>query len=223
MQRKEAVMASKSMDLPIAGDMTTRPGGRAGPNKVSDGAAVPPGVSATGYRGEAASPTISARGSSGFPSLAGKPAPEDQHQSLIATSLARRALRPDCVHLGGCFLGIPGLMPVPEKGDIGPIARKSKSFLERLIKGKEDAVAGYQLLPKVNAARGETYVSDRFRNSNKGGASRNVPRARSRTIPQIHGDAYPASPSVPLQKSNVRIPEKNAFAGLSKTPPNTKL
>src|ERR1019366_81284 len=102
-------MARESMNSPIAGDTTTRPGGTARPNKVWAGAAVPPGMSATGYQGEAASPAIRAPGSSGFSSLAGKPAPEDQNQSLIATSLGRRALRPDCVHLGGCFLGIPGL------------------------------------------------------------------------------------------------------------------
>jgi hypothetical protein len=74
-------------------------------------------------------------------------------------------------------------MPVPDKGSIRPIDRKPKSFVERLIKGKEDAVAGYQLLSKVNAASGETYVSDRCRNSNKG---ERVPERVSCTVAPFH-------------------------------------
>lgn len=114
----------------------------------------------------AAHSTISALGSrdsspeqNGEPLLAARPSSKDRDDALVANSLARRALCPDCVRLGGCFLGIPGLIPVPEKGGIEPITRKSKSFIERLIRGREAAVTGYQLLSNAEAVRGETYVS----------------------------------------------------------------
>jgi hypothetical protein len=150
-------MASESMDSPLAGDTTTPPSRKAGPDKASAGAAVTPGMSAaSGGRGEAAAPMNRAPGGNGLPSLSGKPAPEDRDQSLIATSLARRALCPDCVHLGGCEKGIPGLLPLPEKGEIEPLTKTKKSYLEKLI--ANGVVRGSRILSTEDAARGETYL-----------------------------------------------------------------
>lgn len=76
---------------------------------------------------------------------------------LVANSLARRALCPDCVHLGGCSLGIPGLVHLPQRGENESITQTSKSYLTKLI--TNDVVAGYRLVSKLESARGETFVS----------------------------------------------------------------
>lgn len=80
---------------------------------------------------------------------------------MIISSLSRRALCPDCAHLGGCPHGIPGLIRLPERGEIEPITGKTKSYFLNLIKGTNgvSAVVGYRLLSRPGAARGETYLS----------------------------------------------------------------
>jgi hypothetical protein len=88
-----------------------------------------------------------------------RPAPQDYDQDLVANSLARRALCQDCVRLGGCPYGIPGLLPLPEKGDIDLLTKTSKSFLEKLIANR--VVVGHRLRSTVDAARGESYLSGR--------------------------------------------------------------
>jgi len=97
----------------------------------------------------------------GEPPLAAKPASKEHDNALIAGSLARRALCPDCVHLGGCPLGILGLIPLPEKGDIEPITRKTRPYLEKLIKGTDQglAVVAFRVRSRSGATRGETYMS----------------------------------------------------------------
>jgi hypothetical protein len=93
----------------------------------------------------------------GEPPLTLKPAPQEHDEALVAGSLARRALCPDCVRLGGCPHGIPGLIPLPERGEIESITKKSKSYLEKLM--ANGVVAGHRLRSTMDAARGETYLS----------------------------------------------------------------
>jgi hypothetical protein len=59
-------------------------------------------------------------------------------------------------------LGIPGLIPVPRRGDIDPVTGKSKSYVESLIEVDQEgnaAVTGYQMLSGADHTRGETYMS----------------------------------------------------------------
>ena len=90
-------------------------------------------------------------------SLPAKPGHEGQNQSLIAASLALRSLCPDCVHLGGCRHGIPGLLPLPDRKEIESLTKTSKSYLEKLI--ANGVVVGLRLLSTMAAARGETFLS----------------------------------------------------------------
>jgi len=150
-------MANEPMDLPIGSDMTTPPGKKAGPDGASAGAAVTRGMSATGGLEEAAAPTKHPPGSNGISSLPAKPGHEGQNQSLIAASLALRSLCPDCVHLGGCRHGIPGLLPLPDRKEIESLTKTSKSYLEKLI--ANGVVVGLRLLSTMAAARGETFLS----------------------------------------------------------------
>ena len=81
---------------------------------------------------------------------------------MATASLARRALCPRCIQLGGCELGIPGLIPVPRRGDIDPVTGKSKSYVESLIEVDQEgkaAVTGFQMLSGADHTRGETYMS----------------------------------------------------------------
>jgi hypothetical protein len=93
----------------------------------------------------------------GEPRLTVRPAPQEYDEDLVGRSLARRALCPDCVHLGGCPRGIPGLISLPERGEIEPVTQTSKSFLEKLIANR--VVVGHRLRSTMDAARGETYLS----------------------------------------------------------------
>lgn len=95
------------------------------------------------------------------PQFTVKPASRDHDSALVASSLARRALCPDCVQLGGCPLGILGLIPLPEKGEIEPITRKTRPYLEKLIKGTEQGlgVVAFRVRSRSGATRGETYLS----------------------------------------------------------------
>ena len=74
---------------------------------------------------------------------------------MATASLARRALCPQCIQLGGCELGIPGLIPVPRRGDIGPVTGKSKSYVESLIEVDQEGNAAVTGLP--NAVRCRPY------------------------------------------------------------------
>jgi hypothetical protein len=81
---------------------------------------------------------------------------------IIIASLSRRALCPRCAHLGGCALGITGLIPVPKRGGVEEATHKSKTYVEKLLECDRDGkpiVIGYRVLSSDDASRGETYMS----------------------------------------------------------------
>jgi hypothetical protein len=81
---------------------------------------------------------------------------------IIIASLSRRALCPSCAHLGGCELGIPGLMLVPQRGGVEAVTQKSKTYMVNLLGCTKDAkplVEGFRVFSSDDASRGETYMS----------------------------------------------------------------